>query len=305
MNKYNDVIRDRGRFLALVLRHKPEEVGLALNEGGWANVEDLLVKMSLTQSLLDEIVETNNKKRFEYSEDKKMIRACQGHSIDVDLQLKPKKPPVFLYHGTSDKYLSSIEKEGLKSKNRNHVHLSEDRVTAEKVGKRHGGKTVILKIKAEEYQYNTGAKFYQSTNGVWLTEEVPLEYIAFPLEIKMDKTNRGFAVGEFVDKYGVKCSVQKSSLASEDTIWLGCDDANPKCSVQKSSLASEDTIWLGCDDANPKILAYHINGGVANGWVEYKVHPEASFTTRMHLTVEMAAALIPILQKFVDTGEIN
>ena len=100
----------------------------------------------------------------------------------------------------------------------------------------------------------------------------------FPFELKFDKTCRGFEVGNFRDSYGTKCSIQESSSAEEAKIWLGCDDANPK------------------------ILACHVNGGMANGWVDYPVHPEASFTTRMHLTVEMAEALIPILQKFVKTG---
>jgi len=275
------MIVETSKLLSYALRHKPEKIGIQLDEHGWTSVDDLLIKANISRGLLDEVVATNNKKRFEFNEGKTKIRACQGHSVEVDLDLKPEDPPVYLYHGTSDKYLKSIKKEGLGAGNRNYVHLSEDRETAEKVGKRHGGKTVILRIKADEYQYNTGAKFYLSTNGVWLTEKVPVEYIVFPFNIDMDKTSRGFAIGRFKDKYDVECSIQESSLASEAALWMGCSDANPQ------------------------ILAYHVNGGHANGWVKYDVHPEASFTTRMHLTVEMAEALIPLLQKFVKTGGLQ
>ena len=269
----------KSKFLSLVLRHKPEEIGIKLSEEGWANTQELCKLSHITRSELEEIVEKNNKKRFEFDKCKDRIRACQGHSVDVDLKLKPVEPPVFLYHGTSDKFLKSIRKEGLKAGDRNHVYLSEDRETAEKVGSRHGGKTIVLRVKADEYKYNNeDVEFYKSTNGVWLTKEVPAEYIVFPFELKFEKTCRGFEVGNFKDSYGTKCSIQESSSAEEAHIWLGCDDANPR------------------------ILACHVNGGVANGWVDYPVHPEASFTTRMHLTVEMAEALIPILQKFVKTG---
>lgn len=167
-----------GKFLSLVLRHKPEEIGITLDKNGWADVGDLLKNMHISKGLLDEIVSTNNKKRYEYNENNTKIRACQGHSVEVDLKLEPKDPPNILYHGTSDGFIESIKKNGLRAQNRNHVHLSVDKETASKVGQRHGGKTVVLIVRSEEY-HKDGAEFYMSTNGVWLTKEVPYKYIDF------------------------------------------------------------------------------------------------------------------------------
>ena len=166
------------KFLSLVLRHKPEEIGVKLDTNGWTDIVDLCKKANIKWQDLKEIVEKNNKKRFEISNDGTKIRACQGHSVEVDLKLESKVPPQFLYHGTSDRFIDSIKKEGLKVQNRNHVHLSEDRDTANKVGQRHGGRTVILMVKSFE-MYEAGFEFYQSTNGVWLTNCVPYNYITF------------------------------------------------------------------------------------------------------------------------------
>ena len=168
----------KSKFLSLVLRHKPEEIGLTLDDNGWANVKELCRLIHISNLDLDEIVDKNNKKRFEYNEHKDKIRACQGHSVEVDLKLEPKYPPAILYHGTSDAFVDAIKKEGLKPQSRNHVHLAVDKETAIKVGQRHGGKTIILVIKAEEY-HKDGAEFYLSNNGVWLTKEVPYKYIGF------------------------------------------------------------------------------------------------------------------------------
>jgi putative RNA 2'-phosphotransferase len=277
----NKEITSKSKFLSLILRHKPEEANLTLDENGWAYTKDIRLAAYLTPQELDEIVASNDKKRFEFNEDKTKIRACQGHSVKVDLDLKPVDPPAYLFHGTSGRFLESIKKDGLKAGKRNHVHLSEDRETARKVGSRHGGETVVLRIKSSEYKDDTGANFYKSTNNVWLVDEIPPEYIVFPIKIDMTATSRGFGRGEFVDRYDAKCSIQESSLADEAAIWLGCNNADPK------------------------ILAFHINGGMPNGWVPYPVHPEAQFYTRMHLTVEMAEALIPLLQKFVKTGRLT
>jgi putative RNA 2'-phosphotransferase len=168
----------KSKFLSLVLRHKPEEIGLKLNAEGWTNTQELCRLAHITMTELEEIVATNNKKRFEFSEHKDKIRACQGHSIEVDLKLEPKDPPAYLYHGTSDRFIESIKKNGLRPQERNHVHLSADEETAKKVGQRHGGKTVILMVKSEEY-HKDGGVFYLSNNGVWLTKEVPYKYIGF------------------------------------------------------------------------------------------------------------------------------
>ena len=166
----------KSKFLSLVLRHKPEKIGLNLDEKGWASVYDLTMLSKITPVELEEIVATNNKKRFEYNSDKTKIRACQGHSIDVDLQLKEIAPPVFLYHGTQISFVKSIYKDGLNKMKRNHVHLSADRETAEKVARRRGENFAIITI-ASEQMHLDGFKFYKSANGVWLTDNVPAKYI--------------------------------------------------------------------------------------------------------------------------------
>ncbi|MEO1263360.1 MAG: RNA 2'-phosphotransferase [Bacteroidota bacterium] len=168
------------KFLSLVLRHRPERIGLSLDENGWAKVEDLLEKLPfpLDFASLKNIVDTSDKQRFAFNEDFSLIRANQGHSVNVDLQLAVLQPPPLLYHGTPGKNIPSIEKQGLHKARRHHVHLSADVQTAEKVGNRRG-RAVILTVKAEE-MYQAGHIFYRSENGVWLTESVPVEYLVFP-----------------------------------------------------------------------------------------------------------------------------
>ena len=134
--------RETSMYIALVLRHKPEAAGITLDEHGWANVDDMIKginqHMPLTRDQLEEIVRTDNKRRYSFNEDKTLIRANQGHSIPVDVELEEKTPPDVLYHGTGEKYVSSIEKEGLIPKSRLYVHLSADVSTAKKIGRRHG-----------------------------------------------------------------------------------------------------------------------------------------------------------------------
>jgi putative RNA 2'-phosphotransferase len=170
------------KFLSFVLRHSPETIGLQLDENGWADVEELIVKSSkdgnsLTAELLDYVVANNDKKRFVFNEDKTKIRASQGHSISVELNLTATEPPEFLYHGTVEKFLENIKKEGLQKMSRQHVHLSKDKETAIKVGGRRGVPQ-ILTIKSAE-MFKDGFKFYLSENNVWLTDEVPAKYIEF------------------------------------------------------------------------------------------------------------------------------
>lgn len=169
------------KFLSLILRHQPETIGLKLDENGWADVEELRAKSAqkriyFTPEELDEVVETNNKKRFAFNEDKTQIRASQGHSINIDLSLEGVQPPDFLYHGTAEANISSILEKGIEKRTRQHVHLSADKETATKVGMRHG-KPIILTIRTGK-MFEEGILFYLSANGVWLTDFVDAKYIS-------------------------------------------------------------------------------------------------------------------------------
>lgn len=167
-------------FISLVLRHKPEAAGITLDEHGWANVEELIhgirnTGRNIDMSMLKEIVRTDNKQRYSFNEDQTCIRANQGHSIPVDVELKEKEPPEFLYHGTAERFLNGILTEGLKPMSRLYVHLSMDMETANKVGKRHGI-PVILRVHSGEMRRD-GIRFYLSENGVWMTKHVDVKYL--------------------------------------------------------------------------------------------------------------------------------
>jgi putative RNA 2'-phosphotransferase len=173
------------KFLSLVLRHKPERIGLALDGQGWAEIGELIEKANangvvLTRELIAEVVATSDKQRFAIDANGQRIRANQGHSIAIDLGLAPTVPPAMLFHGTAEKSLRLIRAEGLKRGRRQHVHLSLDEATAVKVGRRHG-RPVVLRIAAARMAA-AGHAFFLSTNGVWLTDCVPREFIAFPNE---------------------------------------------------------------------------------------------------------------------------
>ena len=163
------------KYVSLLLRHKPEKAGIHLDQYGWAEVDELIKGVSKTHmfnmEILEEIVRTDNKQRYSFNEDKTKIRANQGHSIPVDVELKEAKPPKQLWHGTGEKYVSAIDEQGLLHKNRLYVHLSTNEETAIKVGKRHG-KPVLYTVNAEG-MYQDGYKFFLSKNGVWLTDHVP------------------------------------------------------------------------------------------------------------------------------------
>ncbi|MHA7058089.1 RNA 2'-phosphotransferase [Aquimarina sp. M1] len=170
------------KFLSLILRHNPDKIGLKLDENGWADVEELIRKTNTHRNQLDiyilkEVVATNDKKRFAFNKDQTKIRANQGHSIQVDLKYTAIQPPEFLYHGTVGKFREEIKKKGLLKMSRHHVHLSEERETATKVGSRRGV-PVILTVRSGE-MFRKGIEFYRSDNGVWLTETVAPEYIEF------------------------------------------------------------------------------------------------------------------------------
>lgn len=169
------------RFLSLILRHKPEAVGISLDEHGWANVTDLIRGMRaagypISKTILEEVVATDNKQRYSFDECKTRIRANQGHSIPVNVELEEAVPPEYLWHGTGKKYVDSIYDMGLIPKSRLYVHLSFDEETAISVGKRHGN-VVLFRVDAKE-MYENGFKFYLSKNGVWLTKHVPVVYLS-------------------------------------------------------------------------------------------------------------------------------
>ena len=173
-------IEKLSKFISLILRHKPEEIGISIDESGWANVEDLINGINnsgrnIDMDILEEIVRTDNKQRYSFNEDKTKIRANQGHSIPVNVELKELEPPNTLYHGTATKSLEGIKQLGIKSMSRLYVHLSKDFETAKQVGSRHG-ECVVLVINAKR-MYENGIKFYLSENGVWLTEYVDPKYI--------------------------------------------------------------------------------------------------------------------------------
>jgi putative RNA 2'-phosphotransferase len=176
------IVKKVGRYLSLILRHKPEDIGLTLDKNGWADVDDLLYLLSkkgkgISMEELEWIVDNNDKKRFAFNSDKTKIRASQGHSIDIDLQLKEIEPPCFLYHGTSTDVIEKIKKDGIVSMSRQYVHLSDSIETAKKVGKRHGNACVLTVDCC--WMYQSGLKFYRSENGVYLTNNVPSQYILF------------------------------------------------------------------------------------------------------------------------------
>ena len=171
----------KSKTISYLLRHHPEDAHLTMDAHGWVGVDELIQNLELYQNIiisrkeLDEIVATNDKKRFAFSDDGLKIRASQGHSIQIDLGLKPSTPPDILYHGTADRFLDTIKKEGLLAMSRQQVHLSSTKEIATSVGARHG-RPVILFIESGKMNAE-GYLFYISENGVWLTDHVPPQFI--------------------------------------------------------------------------------------------------------------------------------
>ena len=168
-------------FISLILRHKPEVAGVKLDKYGYADVTELLTGINNTGKhidieLLEKIVSEDNKQRYKFNREHTKIRANQGHSIGIDLELAGKKPPHLLYHGTSEGAVDNIFKEGILKQERDHVHLSSEVNTAIIVGKRHG-KPVVLSVDTKR-MYEDGFKFGLSDNNVWLTTKVPSDYIS-------------------------------------------------------------------------------------------------------------------------------
>lgn len=168
------------KYLSYVLRHRPDKIGLELGEGGWISVDELLAackndRFPIHRAELNEVVANNDKKRFSFDETGDLIRANQGHSVEVDLQLAPAVPLDVLYHGTGHKAVDAILSKGLCKMSRHHVHLSADIATAKVVGARHG-RPIVFVVDAAA-MHKAGYTFYCSENGVWLVDNVPPEYL--------------------------------------------------------------------------------------------------------------------------------
>ncbi len=168
------------KFLSYALRHNPAAAGITLDARGWTEITALIAASDgrLTHDLIEQVVAGNDKQRFAISDDGLRIRANQGHSVTVDLGLEPVEPPEWLYHGTAVKSLDGIRADGLVPGTRQHVHLSGDPDTANRVGQRHG-KPVVLRIPAKDLHQH-GHAFYRAANGVWLTDALPAEALVFP-----------------------------------------------------------------------------------------------------------------------------
>lgn len=173
-------MKEISKLLSKVLRHQPQLIGIRLDSHGWVDVDTLLNQLRINKIFLSfdelqEIVDSNDKQRFIFNSDLTRIKAQQGHSVNVELELLPEFPPEILYHGTAEQFVDVIMKEGLKKMKRHHVHLSQTIETATKVGSRRG-KPKILKIKSLD-MHNDGYLFFKTNNNVWLTDNVPLKYI--------------------------------------------------------------------------------------------------------------------------------
>ena len=179
--KSDKQLRNTSKFISLILHNLPEAIGVTLDERGWADAQELIDGINrsnghtLNMELLEEIVRTDEKQRYSFNEDHTLIRANQGHSIPVDVELEEKTPLDILWHGTGEKYVSSIDAQGLIPKSRLYVHLSSDLETARKVGSRHG-KPIIYEIDCRGMAED-GYRFFLSANHVWLTKEVPVRYL--------------------------------------------------------------------------------------------------------------------------------
>lgn len=197
MSHYKKGLTSVSKFLSLILRHNPGVIGATLDGEGWIDVEELITKCNstpqartqngripLTRELLDEIVRTDSKQRYSYSEDGKKIRANQGHSLeDVEIKFEEKEPPEYLYHGTVEQNVAPIAIQGIRKMQRNYVHLSSNITTATAVGGRRG-KPVVLQVSSGE-MYRQGYRFFLSENGVWLITGVPKEFVT-----RLEETNQ-------------------------------------------------------------------------------------------------------------------
>ena len=172
-------MKNISKYISLILRHKPEVIGITLDEHGWADVGELIKGVTRTRPFsmetLEEIVQSDEKQRYSFDDTKTPIRANQGHSIPFDVELPEVIPPEILYHGTGEKFIASIEQQGLLPMSRLYVHLSADEKTAKEVGRRHG-KPIVFEVLSSQMTKD-GSTFYRSVNEVWLTKAVPMKYL--------------------------------------------------------------------------------------------------------------------------------
>ncbi len=203
------------KFLSLVLRHQPGAVGLTLDESGWVSVDELLRAFAthgkpLTRADFDDIVARSDKRRFALSPDRSMVRANQGHSVQIDLALLATLPPNVLFHGTVERYLPAIRVQGLVKGQRHHVHLSASRELAIIVGKRRG-EPYVLEIDARG-MVASGLVFYRSENDVWLTDHVPARFLIDALLLTENQVTRFRPIAH---RLGPRWSAQRADLVSK------------------------------------------------------------------------------------------
>ena len=172
-------LKSTSKYLSLILRHHPEAAGITLDGHGWADVEELIAGVRKSRPFdretLEKIVATDEKRRYSFNESHTLIRANQGHSVPVDVELPVTEPPEILYHGTGEKYAASIDAQGLLPRRRLYVHLSGDKDTARSVGIRHGRPVIYVVLSGQ--MSRDGFVFYRSVNEVWLTKTVPAMYL--------------------------------------------------------------------------------------------------------------------------------
>jgi uncharacterized protein (TIGR02452 family) len=232
------------KFLSLVLRHEPQRIGITLDSAGWTDVAALLAAAAahgtpLTRAELDQIVATSDKQRFALSEDGARIRANQGHSVEVELELAPATPPTILYHGTVDRFVDSIRAQGLIKGERHHVHLSADLETAQKVGGRRG-RYAILVVRAAD-MVAAGHTFFVSQNGVWLTAHVPVDFIDFPEKENPHASGNG--------SRSTKVKIAKATLAACDAGFY-TNAAGARVELASAvAAATSGTVLYELDDA--------------------------------------------------------
>lgn len=186
---------DLSKFLCMILRHKPETIGITLDSHGWADINELIRGINnyygdnaIDHEKLAKIVDTDNKNRYSIDEDFERIRCNQGHSIKVDVELKQATPPSVLYHGTTIEALQKIKESGHVSKmSRLYIHMNQDVSKAEQSAKRWKGKIPTVLWIDTDAMVGDGYEFYLSENGVWLVNDIPIKYVLYAVTVEKEK----------------------------------------------------------------------------------------------------------------------